>query len=54
MVVEISVLAFIISSFLYIEEFTEYFNEEKKILLGLIQIIILSKGVIIELILIVW
>ncbi|CAD8190916.1 unnamed protein product [Paramecium pentaurelia] len=50
MVVEISVLTFILSSFLYIQEFNKYFNEEKKILLGWIQAIILSKGIIIELI----
>ncbi|CAD8118462.1 unnamed protein product [Paramecium primaurelia] len=49
-VVEISVLTFILSSFLYIQEFNEYFNEEKKILLGWVQAIILSKGITIELI----
>ncbi|CAD8195850.1 unnamed protein product [Paramecium pentaurelia] len=50
MVVEISVLTFIISSFLYIQECYEFFNEQKKILLGWIQAIILSSGIIIELI----
>ncbi|CAD8207704.1 unnamed protein product [Paramecium octaurelia] len=52
MVVEISVIIFMLSSFLYIEEFNEYFTQEKKIILGWIQAILLSTGIILELILI--
>ncbi|CAD8213911.1 unnamed protein product [Paramecium octaurelia] len=52
MVVEISVIAFILSSFLYISEYNEQFNQENKILLGWFQAILLSTGIIIELILI--
>ncbi|CAK69833.1 unnamed protein product (macronuclear) [Paramecium tetraurelia] len=48
MVVEISVLTFMLSSFLYIQECNEYFNEEKKIILGWIHITILSTGIIVE------
>ncbi|CAD8149854.1 unnamed protein product [Paramecium octaurelia] len=48
MVVEISVLTFMLSSFLYIKECNEYFNEERKIILGWIHIIILSAGIIVE------
>ncbi|CAD8132519.1 unnamed protein product [Paramecium octaurelia] len=52
MVVEISVIAFILSSFLYIQEFNEQFNQKNKILLGWFQAILLSTGIIIELLLI--
>ncbi|CAD8120357.1 unnamed protein product [Paramecium sonneborni] len=52
MVVEISVFTFILTSFLYIDEFNGFFNEEKKIILGWIQAIILSSGLILELIMI--
>ncbi|CAD8136801.1 unnamed protein product [Paramecium octaurelia] len=68
MVVEISVLTFtanenffisinaikrMLSSFLYIQECIEYFNEEKKIILGWIHITILSTGIFVESILII-
>ncbi|CAD8187644.1 unnamed protein product [Paramecium octaurelia] len=53
MVVEISVLTFMLSSFLYIKECNEYFNEKKKIILGWIHIMILSSGLILEVIFII-
>ncbi|CAD8180393.1 unnamed protein product [Paramecium octaurelia] len=53
MVVEISVMIFMLSSYLYISECKEYFNEEKKIILGWIHIVILSSGVNVQLIFII-
>ncbi|CAK85773.1 unnamed protein product, partial (macronuclear) [Paramecium tetraurelia] len=50
MVVEISVLTFMLNSFLYVKECDEYFNEQKKIILGWIHISILSSGLISEVI----
>ncbi|CAK70803.1 unnamed protein product (macronuclear) [Paramecium tetraurelia] len=50
MSVEISVITFMLGSFLYIQEFNEQFNQEKKIVLGWIQSILLSTGIILELI----
>ncbi|CAD8215009.1 unnamed protein product [Paramecium octaurelia] len=50
MVVETSVITFMLSSFVYISEFNDYIYQEKKIILGWIQAIILSTGIIIELI----
>ncbi|CAD8201412.1 unnamed protein product [Paramecium pentaurelia] len=52
MVVEISIFIFMFSSLLYIQEFDSFFYEEKKILLGWIQMAILSLGIIIQLIII--
>ncbi|CAD8188082.1 unnamed protein product [Paramecium octaurelia] len=53
LVVEISVLSFMLSSFLYIKDCDEYFNESKKIILGWIHIVILSSGLILEVIFII-
>ncbi|CAD8177773.1 unnamed protein product [Paramecium octaurelia] len=50
MVVEKSVTIFTLSSFVYISKFNNYIYQEKKIILGWIQAMILSTGIIIELI----
>ncbi|CAK93759.1 unnamed protein product (macronuclear) [Paramecium tetraurelia] len=54
MVIEISVLIFMLSSFFYIEEFNQYINEAQKILLGWFQAILLSSGIIIELLMVIY